>query len=879
MHLFFSTLKYVLLLSVHANGSFVKIIKSKNIFKMKKITLSVALILAACGISFGQNVGIGTTNPDASALLELKATNRGFLPPRMTAAEKGLIAAPKAGLMIYQTDGTKGLYVFDGGSWVAVTTPAGAAVNTWSLTGNASTDPVNNFIGTTDAKPLIFRVDNAYAGRIDNGGMVAMGIGAANVLSDSTIVAIGYKSLVNNGNGVTSSGEAKNNSAVGSKTLLANTIGDYNAAFGSSTLTANTTGRKNTGLGSRVLVSNATGIENTATGFGALGSNITGNGNTANGSLAAYANTTGSGNVAMGTGALFENTTSSYLVAIGDSALMNNGVNVTQFGQATGNTAVGSKALRNNQTGYSNTATGMDALRGNEVGIFNTANGYQALRGALIGNYNTAVGVQALYSNATGSNNTAMGNQALYYNKANNNTASGNGALYFNNFGNNNTASGNQALLLNTGGNNNSAFGVQTLFSNTTGYSNVAIGATALYKNVSGHNIVAIGDSALYNQQNTVDNDYRNTAVGSKAMYKNVVGYGNTAVGFETMTLGLGSLNTGVGNQTLSNNQSGDENTSVGSFSMERNLTGDRNTTLGNLSMTNNTQGFDNVALGHSALFFNLAGDNNAALGVNTLHENLNGYNNVAIGSNALNTNISGNNNIAIGFNADVLFDNLTNATAIGSKSLVACSNCVVLGAVKGSNGATVYTKTAIGTSSPSVDLHIKQSNETVTLNGGGLRLERVTNSNHWDLGTNTSNLFELDYNGVTKGFFSTVDGSYSPVSDERMKKDINNVGTIMPSVMKLRAKTYHYNDNKAGERLSYGFIAQEVEKLFPEFVVSAGPEERRALSYQNFSVIAIKALQEQQEQMDVLKTENKILKEKMEKLEAVIEAIQQKIK
>ncbi|MEO6039574.1 MAG: hypothetical protein ABIQ93_14260, partial [Saprospiraceae bacterium] len=37
----------------------------------------------------------------------------------------------------------------------------------WSVWGNAGTNPVTNFLGTTDDKPLIFRVNNKLAGRID----------------------------------------------------------------------------------------------------------------------------------------------------------------------------------------------------------------------------------------------------------------------------------------------------------------------------------------------------------------------------------------------------------------------------------------------------------------------------------------------------------------------------------------------------------------------------------------------------------------------------------------------------------------------------------------------------------------------------------------
>ena len=44
---------------------------------------------------FGQNnVGIGTPNPDVSALLELMANNKGFLVPRMSAAERLAIPTP-----------------------------------------------------------------------------------------------------------------------------------------------------------------------------------------------------------------------------------------------------------------------------------------------------------------------------------------------------------------------------------------------------------------------------------------------------------------------------------------------------------------------------------------------------------------------------------------------------------------------------------------------------------------------------------------------------------------------------------------------------------------------------------------------------------------
>ena len=65
------------------------------------------------------NVGIGTTTPATSALLDVSSINKGFLPPRMTYAQKNAIPSPIAGLIVWCTDcGTNGaLQVFNGTNW------------------------------------------------------------------------------------------------------------------------------------------------------------------------------------------------------------------------------------------------------------------------------------------------------------------------------------------------------------------------------------------------------------------------------------------------------------------------------------------------------------------------------------------------------------------------------------------------------------------------------------------------------------------------------------------------------------------------------------------------------------------------------------------
>ncbi|HLF62648.1 MAG TPA: DUF1566 domain-containing protein [Saprospiraceae bacterium] len=78
------------------------------------------------------NIGIGTTAPHASAALHLSSTERGFLPPRMTKAQRVAIASPAEGLMIWCTDcGTYGeTQVYNGADWTNMlgNPPAGLVI-------------------------------------------------------------------------------------------------------------------------------------------------------------------------------------------------------------------------------------------------------------------------------------------------------------------------------------------------------------------------------------------------------------------------------------------------------------------------------------------------------------------------------------------------------------------------------------------------------------------------------------------------------------------------------------------------------------------------------------------------------------------------------
>ncbi|MCS6837575.1 MAG: hypothetical protein NZ480_01895 [Bdellovibrionaceae bacterium] len=132
----------------------------------------------------GQNVGINTdgSSPDASAILDLKASDRGLLIPRVSLTNvnnPSPVSPPVAtGLLVYNTNpsvtggsGT-GFYYWNGSQWIRLDNSNGD----WRLTGNAGTSPASNFLGTTDAQPLVIRTNNTERMRVATTGNVGIGI-------------------------------------------------------------------------------------------------------------------------------------------------------------------------------------------------------------------------------------------------------------------------------------------------------------------------------------------------------------------------------------------------------------------------------------------------------------------------------------------------------------------------------------------------------------------------------------------------------------------------------------------------------------------------------------------------------------------------------
>ena len=85
---------------------------------MKKLFIILFVVMTTNIFSQGVAINTDSSNPDASAILDVKATDKGVLVPRMTQSQKNAIASPATGLLIYQSDGTSGFYYYDGSAWV-----------------------------------------------------------------------------------------------------------------------------------------------------------------------------------------------------------------------------------------------------------------------------------------------------------------------------------------------------------------------------------------------------------------------------------------------------------------------------------------------------------------------------------------------------------------------------------------------------------------------------------------------------------------------------------------------------------------------------------------------------------------------------------------
>jgi hypothetical protein len=199
-------------------------------------------------------------------------------------------------------------------------------------------------------------------------------------------------------------------------------------------------------------------------------------------------------------------------------------------------------------------------------------------------------------------------------------------------------------------------------------------------------------------------------------------------------------------------------------------------------------------------------------------------------------------------------------------------------------------TRVSINNGVPLYTMEIRQVNDK------GLAL--ISPSNNFDLWElrlwnqpNYGNPAGLGffYNGQWKSYINYIDGNLYTISDKRLKINIQNLSPLLNKIMGLKPVEYEMkdfkNDPRNDHRKTLGFIAQDVNKLFPELVHETKGKDNGyniddlyMINYSGFGVLAIKAIQEQQvmiynqqEQIVALKKQNEELLKRIEKIEALL--------
>jgi hypothetical protein len=178
-------------------------------------------------------------------------------------------------------------------------------------------------------------------------------------------------------------------------------------------------------------------------------------------------------------------------------------------------------------------------------------------------------------------------------------------------------------------------------------------------------------------------------------------------------------------------------------------------------------------------------------------------------------------------------------------------------------------------------------SDEKITLThgpSGGFQIQNSGNASFWDIWNKPDGDLGLYLNASLRGQFNYSSGIYTSASDRRLKDNIRSLGSVLPSLLQLQAKKYSFKaDPDRADNI--GFIAQDVEKLFPELVTtpieSGTHQEYYMMDYAGFGVLAVQAIQEQQviiesqnERLEVQGREIQELKSELAAIKALLEQV-----
>lgn len=464
------------------------------------------------------------------------------------------------------------------------------------------------------------------------------------------------------------------------------------------------------------------------------------------------------------------------------------------------------------------------------AGSLNTSIGYEA------GNIITAccgtfVGHAAGKSVTSGNSNSFIGAYSgSLTSSAADNSFLGYASGYSNTNGSGNSFVGAWSGLFSTGS-NNSFLGAYSGYNNTSGSYNAFVGYQSGYRNTSGIRNSFFGQSSGYTNSTGSDNVF----IGSQSGYGNTTGFYNSFFGSGSGYINsTGSRNSFFGYQAGYNNTDGENNSFFGNTAGQANTTGKYNTFLGSSSGYRNTTGQDNVFVGFGSGVYSVTAWGNTFVGALSGQLTTAGYN-TFVGYGAGGNVTTGGSNLYVGSQTGRYNSAGSGNTYLGD--LAGFSST-------GSNNIFIGYRTG----------PYESASNKLIVGYDNIFLYGDIAEKKLGIGTTSLGSYVLSVNGDA---FAT--GLWVS-SDRRFKRNEQSIVNSLERVRSVHGMSYEFKTGNAAEGRNFGagkqlgFIAQDLQKVFPELVKEDG-SGYLAVNYQGMIPVLVEAIKELSEEVTYLKT------------------------